>query len=375
MQMCDVFTRSIFDKSFITNIKKYLSDTTYQQQHLAGAGPIYNLESKLKDFYQKKFVVAFSNATTALQTLAIALDLNDLEVITSPINWGGAISPFLLNGSKLRFASYDPRTLSLSVEDLVNAKTSKSKAVLSVDYNGFSTDSKSIKQFCEKHNLIYINDSAQSLGAYRDGYPSGYFADIIVLSFSSYKSIFGGEGGAILTNKYEFYKKILWISQHPLRQKSVFGLNHYNEYAPINGRMNPLTAILLNHTFDLALKRLRKKQQIIFDIIQELVKDGLVISPYYIRQADESTYFKISLELNSSANIEMVNSFLKLKRYPFIAKEDTVRLIPFDPFFVKQFKGRYSITRSLSVLRKKESFTKRITLINSQIISQMDKDI
>lgn len=342
-----------------------LNNPSLQRQHLAGAGAIHTLEKKLQGFYNKKFAVVFSNATSALQTLALALDLNNAEVITTPINWGGSIAPFLLHGNKLRFVAYDPLTLNLCAGDLFAARTTRTKAVLSVDYNGIPANSKTIKEFCGEHNLIYISDSAQSLGAFRDGFPAGFFADAIALSFSPSKSLFAGEGGAVLTNDEKIYQKVLWFSQHPSRQKSVLGLSSYNEYAPINGRMNPLAVILLCETFDLALERLKQQQKMCFELIQKLAHAGFVASPFYIDRPEASTYFNIGLELNPSVNVEMVNSFLKQQNHPFVARVAPIRLIPFDPSFVRQFKGRFSCTASLRDLRRKDHSAERITLHNS----------
>jgi perosamine synthetase len=374
MQMFDAAELNRVSQSLQAYISGCLADPSLQQQHLAGAGPIHLLERKLQDFYQKKFAVVFSSATAAMQTLALALDLKNAEIITSPINWGGSIAPFLLHGNKLRFAAYDPLTLNLCASDLIAGRTARTKAVLSVDYNGVPADSKTIKEFCEKHNLIYISDSAQSLGAFRDGYPAGFFADVIVLSFSPGKSIFAGEGGAVLTDDEEIYQRILWFSQHPSRQKAVSGLSNYNEYAPINGRMNPLAAILLYETFDAKLSGLKIRQHKSFALIQDLTHARLVTSPCYLDRAEASTYFNISLELNPSATVEMVNSFLKQQGHPFVAREDSVRLIPFDPSFVRQFRGWFSYTRCLEDLRRKECSIQRITLHNSPVLSCRGKD-
>lgn len=346
-----------------------LNDPSLQHQHLSGAGPIYLLERRLQNYYNKRFAIVFPSATAALQTLSLALDLKNAELITSPINWGGSISPFLLHGDKICFASYDPVTLNLSVRDLPLARTSRTQALLSVDYNGMPADSWSIKQFCEQHDIFYISDSAQSLGAFRDGHPAGYFADAIVLSFSPAKSLFAGEGGAVLTDDENIYQKVIWISQHPSRQKAVLGLSNYNAYAPINGRMNPLAAILLNATFDHAIASLKKYQEICFALIQELAAAGLVVMPECINKPDASTFFNISLELNPSVSIEMANLFLKQQNYPFVARETSVRLIPFDPSFIRQFKGRFSCTKSLRNQRNKEQTTKRITLHDSFVVS------
>lgn len=351
-----------------------LNDPSVQRQHLAGAGAIHILEKKLQGFYNKKFAVVFSNATSALQTLALALELNNAEVLTSPINWGGSIAPFLLHGNKLRFVAYDPLTLNLCAGDLFAARSTRTKAVLSVDYNGVPADSKTIREFCEQHDLIYISDSAQSFGAFRDGYPAGFFADVIVLSFSPSKSLFAGEGGAILTDDDNIYQKVLWFSQHPSRQKSVLGLSNYNEYAPINGRMNPLASVLLSLTFNVAISKLVRYQQTCFELIQKLAAERLITAPYYLDRPEASTYFRISLELTPSASNEKVNLFLKQLDLPFVATESTVRLIPFDPSFVKQFNGRFSCSKSLRCLRRKNPTIRRIALHNSDGSSLKGKD-
>ena len=238
-----------------------------QHQHLSGAGATHFFEEKLRTYYGKKHAVTFSNATTALQTLCIAMDLHNDEIVTSPINWGGSVAPFLFHRNKLRFTSYDPASLNMSLRDLPSAITKRTKAVLSVDFNGTPLDSEKVKVFCSQNNLLYISDSSQSLGSFFNEKPAGYYADAIVLSFSPGKSIFAGEGGALITDDDTIFEKLLWYSQHPSRQKTVFGLSNYNIYAPINGRMNPLSAILLNETFKFSLKALYNKQNECFKLL------------------------------------------------------------------------------------------------------------
>src|SRR5450759_3102193 len=129
-------------------IEGFFQQPSMQHQHLSGAGATHFFEEKLRTYFNKKHAVTFSNATTALQTLCIALDLYNTEILTSPINWGGSISPFLLQRNKLRFTSFDSVSLNLSLSYLPFAITRKTKSVLSVDFNGTPVDSKAIKAFC-----------------------------------------------------------------------------------------------------------------------------------------------------------------------------------------------------------------------------------
>ncbi|MBL0335665.1 MAG: DegT/DnrJ/EryC1/StrS aminotransferase family protein [Chitinophagaceae bacterium] len=171
-------------------IEGCISQPSMQMQHLSGAGHTCLLEQKLCNHYSKKYAIAYCNATTALMALCSALQLKRDEIITTPFNWGGSISPFLFCNNKVIFSSVDDITLNIAANNLSGGLSSKTKAILSTDFNGTPADSKAVKAFCKQHGLFYISDSAQSLGAYRDNKPGGFYADAIVLSFSPGKSFF-----------------------------------------------------------------------------------------------------------------------------------------------------------------------------------------
>lgn len=357
----------------IESLNRYIEvcfqQPSMQHQHLSGSGATYFLEEKLRNYYCKKFAITFSNATTALQAVCIALELHNTEILTTPINWGGSISPFLLHRNKLRFTSFDPVSLNLSLCDLPSAITPKTKALLSVDFNGTPAESKAIKLFCSKHNLSYISDSAQSLGSYLNNKPAGYFADAIVLSFSPGKSFFAGEGGAVITDDESIYEKIVWFSQHPSRQKTVFGLSNYNEYAPLNGRMNPLSTILLNETFESSLSALKNYQAECFELLTQLQKEKLIEETPHLPLQNSSTFFNFSLQMKPAVILQQVNDFLKELKHPFNAVQSSIKLIPFETLFRKQFRGKYSCSENLLKQKISAQFKDRIKLIFSPSIS------
>jgi dTDP-4-amino-4,6-dideoxygalactose transaminase len=324
-----------------------LSNTDEQYQHLSGAGAIHFLEEKLQAYYNKKYAVTFSNATIAIQTLCIALELNNTEILTSPINWGGSIAPLLFHRNNLRFIAIDPVSLNLSLDDLPSAITKKTKAILSVDFNGLPVDSYMIKNFCSQNGLLYISDSAQSLGSFLNNKPAGYSADAIVLSFSPGKSFFAGEGGAVITDHYTIYKKLMWYSQHPSRQKTLFGLSNYNEYAPINGRMNPFSAILLYEKFEDYVIALKEYQAKCFQLLKKLQANNLIEDTPHFPNPSASTFFGFPLKLKESYSINHVKEFLKEQKKPFIANEYFPKLIPFDMSFRNQFRNKFSCSKSL----------------------------
>lgn len=354
----------------INSIREYLEvcskQPSMQFQHLGGVGANYFLEEKLCAYYNKKHTVLFCNATTALQTLCIVLEMFNVDILTSPINWGGSISPFLLHKNKLSFTSIDTESLNLSHSDLSNGITSKTKAVLSVDFNGIPANSEAIKSFCSQNNLYYISDSAQSMGSFLKGKPAGYFADAIVLSFSPGKSFFGGEGGAIITDDDTIFERILLCSQHPSKQKSVLGISHFNEYSPINGRMNPLTAILLNESFDTYLENIKEYQLKCFEILTLLQIESLIEPVPHIINPSSSSFYNFSLQLKPSTTIDQLNGFLRDHSHSFLAFPTYPKLIPFDPLFRKQFVGKYNYTNTLLHQKGSINLNNRIKMVYSK---------
>ncbi len=333
-----------------------------QYQHLAWSGAINELSARLCTYYGKKFTVTFSNATTAIQTTCLAIGLKKKEVITSPLNWGGSIAPILLHDNKLRFTSIDPISKNLNANDLKNGLTSKTKAVLSVDYGGTPADSNAIRQFCKDQGLVYISDSAQSFGAYHKTNPAGYYADVTVLSFSPGKSLFAGEGGAVLTDDPDIYEKLIWYSQHPSIQKTVFGLSNYNEYLSINGRMNPLSAILLNETFESSLTTLKEYQSRCYDLLIKLQKENLIEKTPNLSTPNSSTFFNFIVKHKASISIEHLSRFLKDNNLPFSAVPLHLNFIPFDKSFKNQFKNKFSCSVDLVKQKSSTDFTNLITL-------------
>ncbi len=333
-------------KQFETYIEGCVSQPSIQMQHLSGAGSTFLFEQKLCNHFTKKYAVAFCNATSALLALSAALEIKRGEIISTPFTWGGSVSPFLFCGSKIVFLAVEPDTLNLESKQLLAVLSRNTKVVLSTDFNGVPANSKAIKDFCIENGLIYISDSAQSFGAVRDNCPAGSFADATVLSFSPGKSFFGGEGGAVITDNADLYEKLIWYSQHPTRQKKTFGLSGYNEYSPLNGRLNPLSAILLNELFEEYKAKTAAHQTKCFDVVCQLKDAGLIIVPKQLSKADNSTFFNLLFRLPENVTVS------EIERLGFDVAPVQPNCIPFDKTFRNQFAKRFILSDGLKKQKK-----------------------
>lgn len=286
-------------------IVDYLRKVDYSQDaaqaHLFGDGCVADLEEKLASYYGMKYALCVSNATNGLLGIALALKLKDSEFITSPYSYGATIAGWLISGAKPVFADINAQTLTLDPADAVKSISTNTKAILAVDILGNPCDSVGLRKLADEFGLWYIADCAQSFGARRDGHPSGRLADALVISFTTGKTIFAGEGGAILTNNQKIYELLLWFTQHPYRQKRELGLGLSNEFS-FNSRIHPMSAIWANATFESALAKLAKHQESCFDIVDTLNEIDLTVPIDFASARIEPSFFRLSAEWKSTAN-------------------------------------------------------------------------
>lgn len=336
------------NQSALMGMKSYLDrcadNRECEKEHLSGAGATYKFEQRLSSYCEKRFALTFSNATTALQALCLAYNLKGTEILTSPFNWGGSVTPFLLHGNKLRFTGYEPASMNLRADTLDQGWTKNTKALLSVDFNGYPADSYRIKSFCKDRGITYISDSSQCLGARRNGKPAGYFADATVFSFSAGKTMFGGEGGAVVTDDEQLYETLLKLAHHPNRQKNISGLTNYSEFSLLNGRMNPLAAILLYEGFEDSLQSLQKKQARLFQIVRQLSLEKLITSHAGFDSITGATWFRPILFARDRIRIADIHERCQ-ELDPWIAVEQVegITPMPLNTTFQGNFSGSYSL--------------------------------
>ncbi len=172
-------------------------------------------EEALKQTTHAQFVTAVSNGTAALHVACLAAGIKPGdEVIVSPITFAASANCVLYCGAKPVFADIDPKTWNISPDSIREKVTPKTKAIIAVDFGGVHVDSDTIRDICNEHNLIFIEDAAHSIGTIHNGCPVGSIADITTLSFHPVKTVTTGEGGAVTTNDPELAKRILLFAKH-----------------------------------------------------------------------------------------------------------------------------------------------------------------
>ena len=179
-------------------------------------GPkVEELEKELCEFTGAKFAVAVNSGTSALHCACIAAGIGPGdEVITTPLTFAASANCVLYCGGTPVFADINPETYTIDPDSIIERITDRTKAIIAVDYTGQAVQINEIREICEKHDLIFIEDAAHSIATKYEGKEIGSLADLTCFSFHPVKTITGGEGGAILTNDEALYKKLVLAHIH-----------------------------------------------------------------------------------------------------------------------------------------------------------------
>lgn len=141
-----------------------------------------------------------------------------------------------------------------------------------------------------------------------------------------------GEGGAILTNHSGLYDRMLWISQHPERQKREIGLHATNEIG-INGRMHPAVARLALRRFDAAQEAVLKRQRVFGDVAMALAETGLVRPMKWLRSRIQPSFYRLNMAWLAEPEPHALSASLAALGWRGCVSQDPVRLIYQQPSF------------------------------------------
>jgi len=186
-------------------------------------GPaVTSFEKALAAVSKADHCAAFSTGTSALHAAYFAAGIGQGdEVIVPAITFAATANCALYVGAKPVFADVDPSTGLMDVADVKKKITSRTKAIVPVDYAGRIADMAALRKLADKHRLALIEDGAHSLGASFKGKPAGHLADMTMFSFHPVKSITTGEGGAIVTNDKALFQKLALFRSHGIAKDTA----------------------------------------------------------------------------------------------------------------------------------------------------------
>lgn len=220
------------------NEKKYLCECI-DTKWISSEGPfVKKLEEGLAAFTGRKYGVAVSNGSVALDIAIATLKLKPgSEVIMPAFTIISCASAILRAGCIPVLVDCHPDEWNMTPEGVKNAITKKTAAIMVVHIYGLPVDMDPILNIAKERNLKIIEDAAEQLGQTYKNRPCGKMGNLSTLSFYPNKHITTGEGGMILTDDHELAERSKAL------RNLCFGKKRFvHEELGWNGRMSNLQA-------------------------------------------------------------------------------------------------------------------------------------
>jgi len=188
--------------------KKALEEVLQSGVWGSGGSKVNKFEKKFAGYHNAEYGICVVNGTTALEVAlkASGIGAGD-EVIVPAYTFLATASSVLLVNAVPIFVDIDPDTYCIDPQQIENAITERTKAIIPVHLAGHSSNMDKIMEIAKENNLVVIEDCAQAHLAEWKGKKVGSIGDLGCFSFQSSKNMTSGEGGIIVTNNKELADK------------------------------------------------------------------------------------------------------------------------------------------------------------------------
>lgn len=302
-------------------------------------------EKKFSSTIKRKYCIATSSCTGALQIALMALDIGPGdEVIVPDITWVSTASVVEAVGAKPIFADVKLNDWTIETKNLEKLINKKTKAIMPVHLYGMPANCDKLKEISKKYKIKIIEDAAPAIGATYKKIACGNLGEFSAFSFQGAKLLVTGEGGMLTTNNYQLYKKALKISDFGRDPKKTFWISSPG----VKFKMSNIQAAL-------GLGQLSR--------LNEMIKMKRTIFKWYEKFLDENNC-KLIKEPENSKSIYWMTSIILKKGY------DRNKLIKLLSFKNVDSRPCFPSISSYPIWKHKISKKESKLLKNSKIISK-----
>ena len=215
-----------------------------RQGFVSGDAPIVaEFEKAFAAAVHREHGVAVSNGSVALDLALHALNLEaGDEVIIPSFTIASCLFAVLRTKATPVFIDVDPLTWNLSAATLHAAITPRTRALLAVHIYGLPIDMDPVVALCDKHQVVIIEDAAESHTVTYNGKLCGSFGLASTFSFYANKAITTGEGGMVVTDDANFAQRLRGLRN--LAFLPAPGPRFVHEEIGWNARLSALQAAL-----------------------------------------------------------------------------------------------------------------------------------
>jgi UDP-4-amino-4,6-dideoxy-N-acetyl-beta-L-altrosamine transaminase len=221
-----------------------------QSDWLTTGPAVQGFEEAFAAYVGAKHAVAVSSGTAALHAAAFAAGIGPgAEVITTPMTFAASANCVRYVGGDVKFADVRPDTMNIDPGEIQRCLTSRTRAIVVVDYTGQPCDLEEINALATTHGLTVIEDAAHALGSTYRGCKVGSLAPLTTFSLHPVKHVTTGEGGVITTDDFFLAERLRQFRNHGIttdhQKRQMMGSWFYEiEFLGFNYRLTDIQCAL-----------------------------------------------------------------------------------------------------------------------------------
>ncbi|WJS95152.1 DegT/DnrJ/EryC1/StrS family aminotransferase [Flavobacterium johnsoniae] len=214
-------TKIPFSKIFIGDSERKYLNEVLDSGWLTTAGKTLEFEKKFADFIGAKYACAVNSCTAALHLGIDALGIKAGDKVLIPS------MTFAATGEVVRYigaeiipidTEYGTNLITPEILEKALEKHKDIKLLIVVHYGGQAAQIKELIEICNRHGIKIMEDAAHAFPTRKDGQLVGNFGDITCFSFYANKTITTGEGGMLVTNDENIYKRVKTMRLHGINR-------------------------------------------------------------------------------------------------------------------------------------------------------------
>jgi perosamine synthetase len=291
------------------NEKKYL-DECIDTGWISSDGPyVKQFEQNMASYVGRKYGIAVSNGTAALDIAVTALQLTKGdEVIMPDFTIISCASALVKQGVKPVLVDADPETWNMDVTQIENKITGNTKAIMVVHIYGLPVDMAPVLKLAQKYDIRVIEDAAEAHGLKYKGKMCGSFGDISIMSFYPNKHVTTGEGGMVLTDDEYLAERCRLARNLFFRPER----RYVHDELGFNYRMSNLQAAVGVAQLEKIDEHLKIKRNIGRYYQQELRNDRRLILPVETTEYAENIYWVFGVVMKNSNSCSCIEAIRRL---------------------------------------------------------------
>ena len=251
-----------------------------------------------------KYAVGLSAGTAALHMAVKLAGVKPGEkVFCSDMTFSATVNPIVYEGGVPVFIDTEYDTWNMDPEALEKAFELYPDVKVVVIAHLYGTPGKvdELRDICEKHGAVIIEDAAESMGATYKGLQTGTFGKYNAISFNGNKIITGSSGGMLLTDDKEAAEKVRkWSTQS--RENAPW---YQHEELGYNYRMSNVIAGVVRGQIPHLEEHIAQKKAI-YDRYKEGFKDLPVQMNPYDSEKSEPNFWLSCILVNEEAMCKQV---------------------------------------------------------------------